>query len=253
VENKEMQKKRGYVQLGSLEAPFGALIVVRSLEDIAKFRADMVRFKLQKRGVPLTPEVEAEVDKFETYILERMRKKWEAKGVPNQFVQLFSAQKKKDAERIVNQMTIRQQDFTHLLFNCGQIGFERVSKHPQHYPKHLLTTDDEQEAFHKNGVGLLQGLAKKFVNKVMNSVNERRCVSAHMLSTGSEWHCFYFSYEDAFGVEKDGNNHWKEGNHVHYISHLWGLDKAHVWSELDKRQSKIKSAHIRYESERESK
>jgi hypothetical protein len=61
---------------------------------------------------------------------------------------------------------------------------------------------------------------------------------------GNEWHLFYFDYNDAL-IPKT-MNHYAGGPHIHYLSHLWGVDKDKAWKMLDNRQATINSTHIKY-------
>ena len=70
-----------------------------------------------------------------------------------------------------------------------------------------------------NGVGPLGWEAKRFVNKIAATFEERRLLSGHLFFTDdlSNWHLLYFDQRDRSGHK----NHWGGGSHVHLINHLW--------------------------------
>jgi hypothetical protein len=97
-------------------------------------------------------------------------------------------------------------------------------------------------------VGPIKGDALKFVNKIDQQFKQRKNVVAHLFTKDEIWHCFYFTYQDAFGTKMSGENHWKYGDHIHYTSHLFGrqMKKEEVWADLDKKQYNFKNLHIKY-------
>jgi hypothetical protein len=108
---------------------------------------------------------------------------------------------------------------------------------------------EEENAFLSNGIGLFKTeAAKKFVRKIQGAFQRRKNLNAHLFENGSEWHIFWFTFDDINSGAKGMNPHWTEGDHVHYTSYLWGHKKEEAWEDLASGKYSISGEHIKYKN-----
>lgn len=174
---------------------------------------------------------------------ERLRNR----GIPAHLVELFKQTQKKDAVRLAKNMTITGTELSSLILNCDSIGFLHSPFHLDIIPEHLYPTEAEEKAFKENGVGAFKTQeAKKFVRKLSAMLDQRKMVHGHLFENQHEWHLLYFTPDDAMATQRGKVPHWVGGNHIHYTSHLWGLDREVIWSSLQNPPYIIKNEHIKY-------
>ena len=97
-----------------------------------------------KNGYELTPEL--------LHLLKRDALKREAehyaevraRGVPKGISELLAAKRKKDVERIADEITIEAADFSDFFVNCRLLGLSRHSKFQHFEPEQRLLTDEER-------------------------------------------------------------------------------------------------------------
>lgn len=78
--------------------------------------------------------------------------------------------------------------------------------------------------------------------QIKSAIDQRINIIARFLDKGSEWHCFYYTYNSIGGKEVGGIPH------IHYISHSWGLTRVEVLRQLKSRHYKLpRSPHIPFE------
>ena len=165
-------------------------------------------------------------------------------------VDLFEADSKKELSQICRAITVSQAD----LISLVRLSQESFDIFPYHYafkrreniPSDLNLTERNLAAFESGDAYQL----RKALNKLgqLPIVSER--ASAHLFYTPRHnyWHLFYFDIRDrAFD-----NNHWAEGRHVHYISHLCVNRRCQdVWTSFCKDGKKgleNSGFHIRFQS-----
>lgn len=179
---------------------------------------------------------------------EKVFKQIAEKGIPQSIAKLLSAGRKKDAVRICGSIEILQSELTAFILNAQTIGFVHDRVHLEIQPAHLKHTEEELEAFKSNGVGVFKtDAAKRFAQKAMRMFEERKMINGHIFVKGVEWHLFFFSIDDV-ASQAMRKSHWKEGDHIHYVSHLWNLKIEKVWSDLQNPPYSINSEHIRYKN-----
>ncbi len=231
-------KNKHVTRFGYPANPGGALYYVSDYEGLAQTAIDLERARLLANGFSLTTkdsdqlmaEIRAEHLAFVSAI--------SAIGIPAGIRQLLEASKKSKAGTIARDLTVTEFDLFLLLKNQGQMGFEHRSKFPDYVPDHLAITDLDT-------LGIREGRLRKVSKKLNSLFIQRRHIHVHLLERDSEWHCIYFSYEDAESVAE---NHWKHGPHFHYVSHLWpNLAKEQIWRSFDKRKTEIPgNLHVRF-------
>jgi hypothetical protein len=128
-----------------------------------------------------------------------------------------------------------------------KLGEYKYACHFSEYcPEHLIPTEQDRQALHNNGVGVMNRRARKVSRKIFQVFKDRRNFAAHLFFTSSKsyWHLFYFDQRDADG----GNNHWKHGPHIHYSRESFiNRPLETVWNNVKKKpQTLLKTIHIKY-------
>jgi len=159
-------------------------------------------------------------------------------GVPDAIDSLLSAGTKREAERIANASVITENELFLLVHNHSQKGFTHRSRFPDFVPDHLQITDVDRNEMR---AGVFGRISRKFSSLFAF----RKVLHVHMFEGDSKWHCIFFSYED---IDESGANHWKNGPHVHYVSHLWPrLNPQQVWEAYDRRRTRVVAGvHLRF-------
>lgn len=200
--------------------------------------ADLEIFKstLQANGIVVTPEIEQEIL---LYLRERQAQfdqQVSSLGIPDRLKILLEFTKKSKAIAYCKRIILPEIELGILIKNCSQIEFTHRSKFKQFVPKDRKIQDADFTAMKK-------GNPRQFVAKLDQILQERKINHVHLFERGKEWHCFYFTYSD---IASDQVSHWKQGSHLHYVSHLWpNLRKRQVWESFEERNVDIPSVHIR--------
>jgi hypothetical protein len=163
-------------------------------------------------------------------------------------VKLFNISKKGVLEKYCRTLAIRQLDFVAFIL-CAKTGglehYRYASRFFDRRMPHLTPTPDELAALAHNGIGPLQGKARKAVTKVGQFLVDRRQFAAHLFYTPDyeHWHLLYFDQRDTVEV----GNRWKHGAHIHYVSSLWSnLALPAIWQQAQTGNMNVKAVHIRY-------
>jgi hypothetical protein len=169
-------------------------------------------------------------------------------------VELCNFKDKRDLEKFCRTLTIRQTDFV-LFILCAQSGGLAPYRYASHFEDrpipHLIPSDDERAALAANGLGPLQGQARKALTKMSQFLRDRRHLAAHLFYTPDHafWHLFYFDQRDTAAR----GNHWEHGSHLHYASDvLINADAGTVWSRVRGGKRKFSTIHIRFAVRRSS-
>ena len=163
-------------------------------------------------------------------------------------IKLFKINSKRELEKHCRALTIRDVDFVAFIL-CVRTGglepYRYASRFFDHPMPHLTPTPDELTALAQNGIGPLQGKARKAVTKVSQFFVDRRAFAAHLFYTPDyeHWHLFYFDQRDTADV----GNRWKHGAHIHFISSLWpNLALPAIWRQAQTGNIRVRTIHIRY-------
>ncbi len=165
------------------------------------------------------------------------------------FETLFGLTKKRDIESFCNTLTITSTELAALI-ERGIIGaldpYEYHRNHIRIEPEHLIPTEGDRLALLKNGVGQLEGKAKKLTSKIGSMFDQRKLINIHTFynPTVNYWHMFYFSQRDT----GEKNNHWVEGSHIHYTHDTFvTASLVEVLAKINQDKPKLpKSIHIKY-------
>lgn len=164
------------------------------------------------------------------------------------FLKLFTFDKKRDLEKYCREVVIDSSAFANFILSCALTGtpFLHEIHYRDHVPEQLNLSDKDLAALAANPVGLLQPDAKKAVRKMSQMFKDRRYLVGHIFYVPdlSEWHFFQFDQRDL----EDGENHWKESAHIHYLNWLWpNHDAKTLWTNFTSGKAKINdSLHVRY-------
>jgi hypothetical protein len=168
-----------------------------------------------------------------------------------QLLALFNAASKSEVEKVARTLTIHQSDLVGLILACqagGMPPLKYACSFSQRHPEHLVPTQTEKEALSRNGVGPLQGKARKMISKSFQMFEERRVLASHLFYSPDRqfWHALYFDQRD---IEERGN-HWKHGAHIHYTCDLFhNLSLADAWARIcEGSGSSLKPIHVRFRS-----
>ncbi len=230
-------KNKHVTRLRYPTSPGGALYYVTDQEGLCQMAVDLVEFQYLQNGTRLPPELRAKIERDVRFERTIYNSELADLGVPEKLSTLFQLSKKSDVEQYCRTLTISEFELFLLIRNCHLIGYSHKSKFPEYIPDHLVITDSDTAKLKEGNIGPAS-------KKLGPLLDERRHINVHMFCNESDWHCFFFSYED---IEEDEKNHWKHGSHVHYISHLWpNFTKEQVWEAFEIRKTKLSSSlHIR--------
>lgn len=163
---------------------------------------------------------------------------------------LFNTKKKRDIEKYCRNLVITSEGFTSLILAGRATGVRPYlyeCQFNEFVPEHLPPTKEELNALGTNGVGRLEGKARKAVSKVNQIFTDRRMFAAHLFYTPSFkfWHLFYFDQRDT----ESYRNHWKHGPHIHYSNDLIvKMPLQEIWNQVCLKRPKLpKSIHIKYD------
>ena len=156
-------------------------------------------------------------------------------GISASILALLNAPSKKEAEKIIQTMSIEWAEFVSCLASMHAkppLGLKYERYFADHLPAQYKIEDSD-----------LAGDAKKLIGKLAGHHNQKKIVCAHIFSKdATKWHCFYFSEKDITG------QHWKYGPHIHYISYMWDsrLTLQELKKKLSDRKIKLNGEHIRF-------
>ena len=215
----------------------GALYFVTDQEGLCQMAVDILLFQCLANNEPINQKEKEESLNEVKFMRDVYNSKIAKKGIPEKFLKLFNISKKSKVDQFAKQMNITEFELFLLIRNCYFEGFNHRSKFPDYVPQHLVITD-----FDKNE--LEEGNVKPVSKKLDPLLIYRRRINVHMISKAEKWHCFYFDYNDI----NNENNHWKQGEHIHYISYLWpNLSEEEVWDSFDTRKTKLPNPlHIHF-------
>lgn len=162
---------------------------------------------------------------------------------------LFNVDKKRQLKQYCKDLEIHSNDFVALIFlgHDGALGPYRYANHfMDEVPQHLYPNAKEHAAIQDAKAGPSTGGAEKFIRRVRQLFEERRCVSAHLFYTPCHtyWNLFHFDQRDRSAED----NHWTHGPHIHMISSLWpGHTLKELWGKVISGDRNFPSGlHIRY-------
>ena len=162
-------------------------------------------------------------------------------ALPQDLAHLFEIESKKEAERFAErELVLKDSDFVNLIMGAENFGFFHRRKHREFVPAHLGKINPNNIGNADSKTGPLTKEGKKEFRKIAEIFRQRRQLSVHWFEFGFEWHCFFFDGGDLLG------GHWSAGDHIHYLSHLWGIPGTQVWEGFDARDFSPAKAHIRY-------
>ncbi len=232
-------RNKHVTRFGDPTSPDGAVYAVSDQEGLALMAVDL---ELARRYVDRVQTTRSGVDSLAIEVGREQAKcdaRISAAGVPTSLADMLLSKDRYEVEKVARGVTITEYQLFQLIHNCAQVGFRHRSRFPQYVPKHLVITEEDRAE-------MKQGEPRPFIKKISPLLQERRCIHVHFFNRGTEWHCFWFSYED---IEPTADkNHWLHGPHVHYISHLWAnYTKAAIWASFDRRKTQISgNLHVRF-------
>ncbi len=147
-------------------------------------------------------------------------------------------------------LTITHEGLALIISNCDLIGFKYTRKHHEFIPEDITPTAQEEMAFFDAPTGPLQSKdANKFVSKFKQLPLKRKFITAHLFESVENtnvWHILFFDRKEI--IEPKGKNHYKDGEHIHFISHLFGnqMNKLQILVDLENNKSTKGSEHIKY-------
>jgi hypothetical protein len=157
---------------------------------------------------------------------------------------LLDARTKRDSELRARALTVTRPAFSELVVRATEFGFAHRLEHHDHVPE----TRRAKIATFWDDIKDPERL-RKAVGNLDSLFEERKYVVVHLLeridvSAAGEFHVFYFSQKD---LMPDGN-HWREGEHIHYTSHLYvpNVGCGRVLQALKERQrASIPGEHLK--------
>jgi hypothetical protein len=236
-------KKKSF-RFSSLESE-EILHVIRDENGLKEAIYDFLKLSLAKDDLTLPDD---DIKKYAQDQVNKIKEKISSKGIPDSLQKILVCKTKGELEKVTANLTISHEDFASFIYNCAVANLAHEMKSFQYIPDHLQTNPEEKKSFFQSSVGNLEGQALKFFKKISNQFKFRKNVVAHLFVGETDWHCFYFSYDDLFGIKKSGKNHWEYGDHVHYTSSLFGIHvtKERAWTELDNKKYNLPNLHIKY-------
>lgn len=231
-------RNKHVTRLGYPTGRGGALYYVSDQEGLCQMAVDLVVFQFLQNGINLSPADKSQILNDVKFERDIYNSKVTNRGVPEKLLKLLQISTKSEADKYCKSLIISEFELFLFIQNCHLIGFEHKSKFPDYVPAHLIISDTDTTK-------LKNGNTKPVSKKLGPLLDERRRINVHLFYRNSEWHCFYFSDDD---IEKNENNHWKNGSHIHYISFLWpSYTQEQIWRSFDTRKTKLSgNIHIRF-------
>lgn len=210
---------------------------------MVKSLSDQFRFILRKEGFQITPEIEQVIQEKayekEKVILYTMR----AEGVPKIFKLLLECSNKREEELLFKDKKLSMDDFGPFIFNCKDLGLSHQRVVFDKIPEHLQLTDHDIKNFFLDRENSSEKDKKRAFSKIEQSFKQRKYMVGHLFRKDEKWYLFSFESHDLSPFERQ---HWKGGNHVHFVSHQWGknLDPKKLLTDISNGKSNGASLHI---------
>lgn len=216
----------------------GAVYVVSDEEGLFQTAVDLEYLRLYVDDIPIMSILEERVQDRVRREQLLLHHKLSSLGIPENLKSLFEITSKSECEKYCKNLHFTEFEFFLLIHNCGQINFTHQSKFPEHVPSHLNLPKIGSENWKQQGL-------RRITRKSDAILRERRRIHVHFFERDAQWHCFYFSYTD---IPSDDTSHWKHGDHLHYVSHLWPkYSKDSILPLFETRRTNISdSLHIRF-------
>jgi len=168
---------------------------------------------------------------------------------------LINAPDKREAKKICRDLAVESQDLFELII-AGRHGLLQPYRYACHFsdytPEHVVPTEEQMTALSHHGPGVFTGKAKTAVNKLFQTIKDRRMFAAHLfyLPEQDYWSLFYFDQRD----RSEFDNHWSVGGpHIHYACEAFTRDTMQLmWQKICQIPPEPPGAeHIRYRDSRD--
>lgn len=213
----------------------------KGLEAAIQFSQSRLAQELINKGTEINTEMQEYIVKTAMYEVKQLTTTLRKISLPSGLVKLFEIGNKKEAKRFAeNELVIKDDDFVNLIMNAEIFGFHHYRKHKEFIPADLKSFEPKDIGKADPETGKLTKEGRKAFTKIREIFKQRRQLNVHMFQSGFEWHCFFFDFSDLLG------GHWTAGDHIHYVSHLWGMSGQEVWQGFEARDYSPAKAHIRY-------
>lgn len=149
--------------------------------------------------------------------------------------------KKSDLEKYCRNYVINITEFAEFISNCElrKIPLLHCRANVEYVPNHLKPSSYILDIQNKEG-----DKSKKAFKKMSQLFEERRFLVVHAFFNNKKWFYIYFTLKDL----KEGQNHWKHGEHVHFVSCLWpNYTFLKLWKDFSEGKIPNDSLHIRCE------
>lgn len=217
----------------------GALYYATGIGGLVEASVDVSAARASSQNVVVTQDHLAHLRK-----LTEQRKRHHLRivgkfGIPDNIGSLFSAKSMREVKRLSASLKLTENDLFLMIHNSRQLGFSCRSKNSSFVPDHLQITDSDWQSFK-------EGRVEQMPRKFFNLLRERKVINVHLFESGSQWHCFFFTYSD---IDEVSENHWEGGPHIHYVSHIWPrLNRNTLWESLNRRRERASSGvHIKFD------
>jgi hypothetical protein len=232
-----MRNKRR-ISLGNPSTRSGAVYAVRTEEELFQMAVELEYLRLYEDGIPVTSLLNSRIQdrvRREQLLLQH---KLSSLGIPENLKTLLKIESKSEVEKFCRTLQFTEFELFLLIHNCNQINFTHLSKFHEHIPNDRVITETDRDELRK-------GKFRSFTKKINSLMQFRKRSHVHFFESGTDWHCFFYSYND---IDLGDKSRWKYGSHLHYISHLWTYyDKDKVLSSFDTRRSNISHyTHIKF-------
>jgi len=229
--------------MASIEVDKDLFDVLKSkgLEAAIKFSENRSLAMLQSRGVTITQELKEYAIRNAVTEVKSLTAKIRNANLSSNLVKLLDAGNKRKAQRIAERdLVLQDQELSDLIGQAHLYGYEYRCKHKEFRPADLAVPSVHDLAKADPETGKFTREGKKAFNRIQAIFAQRRILHVHWFQFGLEWHCFFFDRSDLMG------GHWSEGDHIHYLSHLWGLSSDEVWNGFEDRNYSPGKVHIRF-------
>ena len=155
--------------------------------------------------------------------------------VPKALFDLLTMTKKSNQVRALRGLSLNNTILMALVFEaCGNLGY-RYSMYTAHHDHAGLDKSKMPRIAHKEDDGTILTIGKSGLTEgqIKAAIEQKKVNVARFLDNGSNWHCFFYTYNSISGKESGGIPH------IHYISHLWGMTRAEVVRQLKRRDYKL--------------
>lgn len=206
-------------------------------EEVEQF----IKVGLEKRaamgGLRLSPGA---IDRQAKEQAEAIFKEMEDKDIDH-IVALFQATTKKDAESLAKGMTITISEFAALRLQCESLGYSHSDIYVNYAPADI-DLNDLPVIIEKTQDGKIEkiGATPLSEGQLARVLNQRKRMHIHIFEKGKECHCLYGTFRDMRG------EHGEMGEHLHYVSHLWGITKELLINNLTQKKHQSIGTHIKF-------